>query len=169
LPAMEKLAQVNPADYVNRLRLGMAYRWNNDQLAAIGVHEALLADLTPKQHALRERTLIELAWSRIARVSWNRTFDDPSIMQAYREAEEAAKIGEDPVHKFLASYTMAYALLFTPSRDNAAILKHLTDAREAYLKISGATPASWRYLLENDNVKGVVEADPIFQSVLAAK
>ncbi|HZS12165.1 MAG TPA: hypothetical protein VFA38_07930 [Nitrospirales bacterium] len=168
LPAMEKLAQVNPADYVNRLRLGMAYRWNNDQLAAIGVHEALLADLTPKQHALRERTLIELAWSRIARVSWNRTFDDPSIMQAYREAEEAAKIAEDPVHKFLASYTMAYALLFTPSRDNAAILKHLTDAREAYLKISGATPASWRYLLENDNVKGVVEADPAFKPLLAA-
>jgi hypothetical protein len=89
-------------------------------------------------------------------------------VQAYREAEESAKIAEDPVHKFLASYTMAYALLFTPSRDNAAILKHLTDARDAYLKISGATPASWRYLLENDNVKGVVEADPLFKPLLAS-
>jgi hypothetical protein len=168
IPAMERLAKVRPEDLVNRLRLGAAYRWNNDQLAAIRTHEALLKDVPPNQQSLKTQALIELAWSRTAKVSWNRTFDDPGIVQAYREAEEALKLSETPLNKFLASYTMAYSLLFTPNRDNHLILERLTQARESYLQIAGATPESWRYLLTNDNLKGVIETDPSFKPLLAA-
>ncbi|MGH7232886.1 MAG: hypothetical protein ACREJU_16235 [Nitrospiraceae bacterium] len=167
VPAMEKLAKVRPEDLENRLRLGIVYRWNNDQLAAIYAHEALVNDISPQRPDVRARALIELAWSRIARVSWNRTFDDPGINQAYAEAADAFKLTTRPVDKFAAVYTMAYSLLFTPNRDNQAVLEQLTAAKDWYLKLPGSTPDSWRYLLANDNMKGLVEADPAFQTLLA--
>ena len=115
----------------------------------------------------RARALIELAWSRIAKVAWNRIFDDPNIAEAYKEAEEAYTLTDRPMDKFAAAYTMAYSLLFTPNRDNQAILERLTEARSWYLKLPGASPKSWMYLLSNDNMKGVVEADPAFQPLMA--
>lgn len=166
-PAMEQLAKVRPEDLENRLRLGIVYRWNNDQLAAIRTHEALVDDIPPERGAQRARALIELAWSRIARISWNRTFDDPGISRAYAEAEEALALTDRPVDKFAALYTLAYSLLFTPQRDNQAVLERLTSAREWYLQLPGASPESWRHLLANDTLKGVVEADPAFQPLLA--
>jgi len=168
IPAMEKLAQVRAEDLQNRLRLGIAYRWNNDQLAAINTHEALLKD-TPKEHVpFRARVLIHLAWSRMAKVAWNRIFDDPIIFDAYKAAEEAFALTENPVDKFTAAYTMAYSLAFTPKRDNHKMLEHLTEARRWFLQLRGASPDSWRYLLANDTLKGVVEADPVFAPLLAA-
>lgn len=167
IPAMERLAQVRPDDLENRLRLGAAYRWNNDQLAAIAVHEALVREIQPARQALRARALIELAWSRIAKVSWNRTFNDPGILEAYKDAEGALKLAENPLDKFAASYTMAYSLVFTPTRDNHAILDRLTEARRWYMQLAGASSASWRYLLSNDTLKGVIETDPAFQPLLS--
>ncbi len=168
IPAMERLAEVRPEDLENRFRLGNAYRWNNDQLAAITTHEALLKQIPPERATLRVRALIELAWSKIAKVAWNRIFDDPVIVEAYKEAEEAFKLSDRPVDKFAAAYTMAYSLVFTPNRDNRAMLEHLTEARRWYLQVGGASQDSWRYLLANDTLKGVVEADPAFHSLLAA-
>ncbi|MBM4121289.1 MAG: hypothetical protein FJ249_01675 [Nitrospira sp.] len=168
IPAMEMLAKVRPGDLENRLRLGIVYRWNNDQLAAIAAHEALLKEIPPERYIHRVRALIELAWSRIARVSWNRTFDDPGIIQAYKEAEEAYKFTDRPLDKFAAAYTMAYSLAFTPKRDNQAMLELLTDAQRWYLELAGASMDSWRYLLANDNLKGVIEADPVFKPLLAS-
>jgi hypothetical protein len=168
IPAMEMLAKVRPEDLENRLRLGIAYRWNNDQLGAINTHEALVRALPPERYVQRARALIELAWSRIARVSWNRSFNDPSIVQAYREAEEAYKFTDRPLDKFVAAYTMAYSLAFTPNRDNRAMLELLTDAQRWYQDLPGASPASWRYLLSNDSLKGVLEADPLFKPLLDA-
>jgi hypothetical protein len=46
-------------------------------------------------------------------------------------------------------------------------LEHLTEARGWYLKLPGSSPKSWVYLLSNDNMKGVVEADPAFQPLTA--
>ncbi len=152
VPVMETLAKVQPEDLENRLRLGMAYRWNNDQLTAIATHEALLKDLHPHQKALRARALIELAWSRIAKVAWNRTFDDPGILQAYNEAAEAYDLTDRPLDKFTAAYTMAYSHAFMPKRDNRAMLQRLTEAHEWYLqlrwRIAGvlALSARQRYL-----------------------
>ena len=167
VPAMEMLAKVRREDLENRLRLGIVYRWNNDQLAAINTHEAVVKELPVTRTNQRARALIELAWSRIAKVAWNRIFDDPNIAEAYKEAEEAYTLTDRPMDKFAAAYTMAYSLLFTPNRDNQAILERLTEARSWYLKLPGASPKSWMYLLSNDNMKGVVEADPAFQPLMA--
>ncbi|MGH7252490.1 MAG: hypothetical protein ACREIE_01700, partial [Nitrospiraceae bacterium] len=168
IPAMEKLAKERPEDLENRFRLGNAYRWNNDQLAAIATHQALLRQFPPERAALRARALIELAWSKTAKVAWNRIFDDPVIVEAYQEAEEAFKLTERPIDKFAAAYTMAYSLAFAPKRDNHAMLDHLIEARRWYLQLSGATQESWQYLLSNDTLKGLIEADPSFQPLLAA-
>ena len=168
VPLMETLAKVLPEDLENRLRLGMAYRWNNDQLTAIATHEALLKDLRPHQKGLRARALIELAWSRIAKVAWNRTFDDPGIVQAYKEAAEAYDLTDRPLDKFTAAYTMAYSQAFMPHRDNQAMLQRLTDAHEWYMQLQGASQASWLYLLGNDTLKGVLNTDPAFKPLLAA-
>lgn len=166
LPAMQTLARVYPEDLENRFRLGTAYRWNNDQMAAINTHDALVKAIPPERYAPRTRALLELAWSRIARVSWNRNFDDPIIGQAYKDAEEAYKFTDRPLDKFVAAYTMGYSLAFTPKRDNKAMLDLLTDAKRWYLDLEGATPQSWQYLLGNDTLKGVLEADPIFKPLL---
>jgi hypothetical protein len=167
-PAMEKLANVRPGDLENRLRLGIVYRWNNDQEIAIATHEALLKDIRPELPALRARVLTELAWSRIAKVAWNRTFEDPGIVQAYREAEEALNLTTNPLDKFTAAYTMAYSLVFMPQRDNRGMLQLLTDAHHWYMRLPGASQASWVYLLGNDTLKGVVSADPAFNPLLTA-
>ncbi len=168
IPALEKLAQVRPEDLENRFRLGNAYRWNNDQLAAIATHQALLQQIPPERATLRARALIELAWSKIAKVAWNRIFDDPVIVEAYKEAEEAFTLTDRPVDKFAAAYTMAYGLAFAPKRDNHAMVDHLIEARRWYLQLAGATQESWRYLLSNDTLKGLIEADPAFKPLLAA-
>ncbi|MGH7256561.1 MAG: hypothetical protein ACREI3_12390, partial [Nitrospirales bacterium] len=135
---------------------------------SIGLHEELLKDIPEVQKDLRTRALIELAWSRISRVAWNRSFDDPNITQGLAEAEEAFRLAEQPLDKFTAAYTIAYGLLFTPKRDNGAILERLTQAQQWFQKVPGSTPESWRYLLMNDTFRGVVQSDPSFQPLLAA-
>jgi len=168
IPAMEKLAQVRPEDMENRLRLGTAYRWNNDQAGAINTHEKLLAETPPQRALFRSRVLLELSWSRIAKVAWNRILDDPIIVDAYKAAEEAFTLTDLPVDKFLASYTMAYGLAFMPNRDNQKMLEHLTEARRWFQQVAGSSDASWQYLLSNDTLKGVVAADPVFKPLLTS-
>jgi hypothetical protein len=168
IPAMRQLASVRPQDLENRLRLGNAYRWNVDQLAAIELHESLLKEIPPQRTAARARVLTELAWSRIAKVAWNRTFDDPGIQQAYTEAEEARRLADAPLDRFVAAYTMAYSLLFTPQRDNRLILERLTEAKTLYRDLPGASPASWTYLLSHESLKMVLDADPIFAPLFDA-
>jgi tetratricopeptide (TPR) repeat protein len=168
LPAMERLARLQPDDLENRIRLGNAYRWNNDPQGAIATHEAVLKVIPPERTALKARVLLELAWSRIGKVAWNRMLDDPALMQAYKEAEEAFKLTDRPLDKFTATYTMAYSMAYMPNRDNHAMLEKLTEARRWYLQLAGASVDSWRYLLLNDTLKGVVEADPAFQPLLTA-
>ncbi len=166
IPAMQQLEKVRPQDLENRLHLGNAYRWNVDQLIAISTHESLLKEIPPQRTAVRARVLNELAWSRIAKVAWNRTFNDTGILQAYKEAEEAFQLTDMPIDKFVASYTMAYSLLFMPQRDNQKLLERLTEAKALYLALPGASPASWKYLLSHESLKIVLDADPIFKPLL---
>src|SRR5438445_559739 len=168
LPAMERLARLQPDDLENRIRLGNAYRWNNDTQGAIAAHEAVLKVIPPERTALKARVLLELAWSRIAKVAWDRMLDDPGLVQAYKEAEEAFKLTDRPLDKFTAAYTTAYSLAYMPNRDTHAMLEKLTEARRWYLQLAGASVDSWRYLLLNDTLKGVVEADPAFKPLLTA-
>ena len=57
IPAMEKLAEIRPQDLDNRLRLGIAYRWNLDQLSAIETHASLVQNLASEGGDLRVRAL----------------------------------------------------------------------------------------------------------------
>lgn len=168
LPAMEKLARVVPNDHENRLRLGIAYRWNREHENAIAVHEQLVKEIPMERSAARARALLELAWSRIASVEWSRRIEDPGIQAAYRESEEAFQLTDRPLEKFTAAYAMAYSLAFTPNRDNKKMLELLTEARRWYLQLPGASQDSWQFLLLNDTLKGVIEADPSFQSLFVS-
>jgi len=166
IPAMQQLEKVRPQDLENRLRLGNAYRWNVDQLIAIATHEALLKEVPPHRANVKARVLNELAWSRIAKVAWNRTFSDTGIVQAYKEAENAFQLSDVPIDKFVSAYTIAYSLLFMPERDNRKLLERLTEARTLYLALPGASPASWKFLLSPESLKMVLDADPIFKPLL---
>lgn len=169
IPVMEALSSLQPGDFENRLRLANAYRWTNDQLAAINTPQVLLAEVPPDQNDLRAKVLLELAWSRIGKVAWNRHFDDPDITKGYEEAERALNLSQDPLDKFTAAYAMAYSLAFQVGRDKQAMLVLLKEARRWFEQLPGATPEAWAYLLQNDTLKGFVETDPSFQSLLSVK
>ena len=168
IPAMERLAKARPEQLDNRTHLGTAYRWNNDQRAAIATHEALVNDVPRERVAARAQALIELAWSRINQVAWNRRLDDPEIQKGFEDAAEAYKTAELPVDKFMAAYTMAYSMLYMPNRDNKGMLEYLTDAKQWYDQIPNSTPAAWQYVLGSEQLKAVLDADPAFKPLLAA-
>jgi len=168
IPAMENLQDLQPGDFQNRLRLSLAYRWTNDQMSAIMTPQQLLTEVPGEQGEFRARILLELAWSRISKVAWNRHFDDPDIMRGYQEADEAFHMTENSLDKFTAAYAKAYSLVFMPNRDNQAMLTLLQEARDWYEQLPGATLQSWIYLFDNDTLKGFVQTDPSFQSLLAA-
>lgn len=169
IPVMEALASLEPGDFQNRLHLASTYRWTNDQMAAISSPQELLAEVPAEQEDVRADVLLELAWARIGKVAWNRHFDDPDIRKGYDTAKRAFDLTKDPLTKFTAVYAMAYSLAFHVPRDNQAMLDLLQQAKDWYEKIPGASPQSWAYMLQNDTLKGLVETDPAFQSLLAAQ
>jgi hypothetical protein len=111
--------------------------------------------------------LLQLAWSRVNKVAWNRIFDDSDIRVAYQNADEALTLADLPLDKFMAEYTKAYSLLFTPDRDNRALLERLTEAKRWFAEIPGQTPDIWQYFIGAESLKAVLDADPIFQPILA--
>jgi hypothetical protein len=169
IPVMEALASLEPGDFQNRLHLTSTYRWTNDQMAAISAPQELLTVVPAEQEEMRTEVLLELAWARIGKVAWNRHFDDPDIRKGYETAKQAFDLTKDPLNKFTAAYAMAYSLAFHVPRDNQAMLDLLRQAKEWYEKIPGASPQSWAYMLGNDTLKGIVETDPTFKSLLAAR
>ena len=54
---------------------------------------------------------------------------------------------------FIAEYTKAYSLLFSPSRDNRAILGHLTEAKRWFDEIPGNNQQVWDFFYRS----GLVE------------
>ena len=167
LSAMQTLAAVRPEQLDNTFRLGVAYRWNNDQEAAIATHQSLVKAIPAGRRAGRAEALLQLAWSRINKVAWNRNFDDPDIRVAYQDADEALTLADLPLDKFMAEYTKAYSLLFTPDRDNQALLERLTEAKRWFDEIPGQTPDIWQFFIGAESLKAVLDADPIFQPILA--
>ena len=165
LSAMQTLAVVRPEQLDNRFRLGVAYRWNNDQEAAIATHQSLVKAIPAERRAGRAEALLQLAWSRINKVAWNRNFDDPDIRVAYQDADEALTLADLPLDKFMAEYTKAYSLLFTPDRDNRALLERLTEAKRWFAEIPGQTPDIWQFFIGAESLKAVLDADPIFQPI----
>jgi len=169
IPVMEALASLEPGDFSNRLRLSSTYRWTNDQMAALSSPQELLTEIPSEQQELRAEVLLELAWARIGKVAWNRHYDDPDIRKGYDSAKRAFELSQDPINKFSATYAMAYSLAFHVPRDNQAMFNLLKEAREWFEKIPGATPEAWAFMLHNDTLKGLVETDPTFKGLLAAR
>ncbi|MDR4487681.1 MAG: hypothetical protein R3B83_09195 [Nitrospirales bacterium] len=169
IPVMEALASLEPGNFSNRLRLASTYRWTNDQMAALSSPQELLTEIPSEQPELRAEVLLELAWARIGKVAWNRHFDDPDIRKGYESAKKALELAQDPLNKFSATYAMAYSLAFHVPRDNQAMYTLLKEARGWFEKIPGATPEAWAFMLNNDTLKGLVETDPTFKGLLAAR
>jgi hypothetical protein len=167
LSAMQTLAVVRPDRLDNRFRLGVALRWNNDQEASIETHRSLVEVIPADHRAGRAEALLQLAWSRVNKVAWNRILDDSNIRVAYQEADEALGLADLPLDKFMAEYTKAYSLLFTPDRDNRALLERLTEAKRWFAEIPGQTPDIWQFFVGAESLKAVLDADPIFQPLLA--
>ena len=167
LSAMQTLAAVRPEQLDNRFRLGVALRWNNDQGPSIETHHSLVKAIPADQRAGRAEALLQLAWSRINKVAWNRILDDSDIRTAYQDADEALKLADLPLDKFMAEYTKAYSLLFTPDRDNRALLERLTEAKRWFTEIPGQTPDIWNFFVAAESLKAVLDADPIFQPLMA--
>jgi hypothetical protein len=169
LPALETLARTHPEQLDNRFRLGMAYRWNNDQLPMIQTFEALVKDIPDGRNTPKAEALLQLAWSRINKVAWNRVLHDPDSLRAYADAEASSALAELPLDKFLAEYTMAYSMIFMPDYgDKAKMLQHLTEAKRWFDKVPGKDDAVWRYFLHSELLKAVLDADPTFQPILAS-
>jgi hypothetical protein len=169
LPAQETLARTHPEQLDNRFQLGMAYRWNNDQRHMIDTFESLLNDIPTDRKAPRTEALLQLAWSRINKVAWNRILHDPDSVRAYEDAQASSALAELPLDKFLAEYTMAYSMIFMPGYgDKSQMLRHLTEAKRWFDEIPGRDDEVWRFFLHSDLLKAVLDADPMFQPILAA-
>ena len=100
-------------------------------------------------------------------MAWNRILDDPDIRVAYQDAEDARVLADLPLDKFMAEYTKAYSLLFTPDRDNQALLARLTEAKRWFAEVPGQTPEIWQFFIGAESLKAVLDADSIFRPLLA--
>jgi hypothetical protein len=169
IPVMEALASLEPGNFHNRLRLSAAYRWTNDQMAALSSPQELLAEIPSEQGEIRVEALLELAWARIGKVAWNRHLDDPDIQKGFESAKRAYEKTQDPINKFTAAYAMAHSLAFHVPRDNQAMFEWLKQARDWFEQIPGSTSEAWAFMLENDTMKGLVETDNTFKALLAAR
>jgi hypothetical protein len=169
LPALQTLARTHPEQLENRLRLGMAYRWNNDQIPMIETFEALVNEIPGDRKGPKAEALLQLAWSRINKVAWNRILHDPDSVRAYDNAKASLELAERPLDKFLAEYTMAYSMIFMPNYgDKGQMVHHLTEAKRWFDDMPGKDDDIWRYFLHRELLKAVLDADPMFQPILAA-
>jgi hypothetical protein len=168
LPALQTLARTHPEQLEHRFRLGMAYRWNNDQVPMIETFEALVNDIPADRKGPKAEALLQLAWSRINKVAWNRILHDQDSVRAYDNAKASLELAEQPLDKFLAEYTMGYSMIFMPNySDKGQMLQHLTEAKRWFNDIPGKNDEVWRYFLHRELLKAVLDADPMFQPILA--
>ncbi len=167
LPALQTLARTHPEQLENRFRLGMAYRWNNDQVPMIETFEALANEIPSDRQTPKAEALLQLAWSRINKVAWNRILHDQDSIRAYDAAKASLELAERPLDKFLAEYAMAYSMIFLPNYgDKGQMLHHLTEAKRWFDEIPGKDDEVWRYFLHREQLKAVLDADPMFQPIL---
>ncbi|WP_455245277.1 hypothetical protein [Petrachloros mirabilis] len=168
LPALKALARVRPGLLDNRFRWGVALRWNNDFELSTEVHEKLVSDIPDERRAGKAEALLQLAWDRVNKLAWNRNFDDPDVKVAYQNADEALKYADLPLDKFLAEYTKAFSLLYEPQRDNKAIFERLSEARRWFNEVPGQTDEIWNFFIAADQMKMILDADPIFQPLMVS-
>ncbi len=160
LASYDALAQQQRATHEQRRRWGALTRWNNDPTAALGIHEALLAELPPDSVEYG-RVLADIAWDRIQWVSWERRYDHPWLDQAAAEARRAAALLDAAHDRLVADYVLVAVESLRVPRDMQAFGAHLERVKQDVDRIPG-TKGMLGHLLANDLVKALTaEANAI--------
>lgn len=160
IASYETVAQQPHSSREQRRRLGALNRWNNDPVAALALHEPLLAD-TPADSPEYGRLLTEMAWDRIQWVSWERRYDHPWLDQAAREARQAVALLDQAHDRLVANYALAAVEALRVPRDTDAFQRHLQEVKRDVDQIPG-TKGLKGHLLANDLVKALtLEAQTI--------
>jgi len=66
------------------------------------------------------------------------------------------------------SRSLYHSMIFMPNYgDKGQMLHHLTEAKRWFDDIPGKDDDVWRYFLHRELLKAVLDADPMFQPILA--
>ena len=153
MASYESVVQQHQATPEQRRRLGTVTRWNNNPIAALELHEALLRDTTVGTVEYG-KVLAEIAWDRIHWVSWERRYDHPWVQQADAEAEQAAAILVHPYDKIHVHYAqVAIESLMVPR--NPDHFQHRMQLVKQDLDLIPAVKGLQGHLLANDLVKAL--------------
>ena len=153
MASYEAVVQQRQATPEQRRRLGTVTRWNNNPIAALELHEALLRDTTAGT-AEYGKVLAEIAWDRIHWVSWERRYDHPWLQQASTEAEQAAALLVHPYDKIHAHYVqVAIESLMVP-RDPDRFQQRMQLVKQDVDLIPGVKGLQG-HLLANELVKAL--------------
>ena len=155
MPALEIAMRGGKSDSEMRRRLGVLYRWNNDAASALTLHEGLLENVSPNDHARQAQLLSEIAWDRVQWLSWNRRYDHPWMIQAREEAEKALNLGSAPIDKLIAGEALLVLDALTLPRDQPRLQKHVEVVRTWHDQLSGVN-GMWSHLVGNELVKSLI-------------
>ncbi|MBH0191146.1 MAG: hypothetical protein HP492_05145, partial [Nitrospira sp.] len=147
---IENQARATP---VQRRRLGALTRWNNDPTEAVLIHERLLKEIAPGTVEYG-RVLAELAWDRLQWASWERRYDHPWLQQANREAEEAARLLQQPYDRLYADYVQVAVESLLVPRNPERFHDRLRRVKQDLDSIPGVKGLP-EQLLANDLVKAL--------------
>ena len=153
LASYDTIAQQARATPEQRRRFGALTRWNNDPTDAVLIHERLLKELVPGTVEYG-RVLAETAWDRLQWVSWERRYDHPWLQQANREAEEAARLLQQPYDRLYAHYVQVAVESLVVPRDADRFHDRLRRVKLDLDAIPGVKGLP-EQLLANDLVKAL--------------
>ncbi|MDX2251732.1 MAG: hypothetical protein NW202_05565 [Nitrospira sp.] len=153
LASYETIEKQDRATSVQRRRLGVLSRWNNDPTEAVLIHERLLKEVPPGTIEYG-RVLAELAWDRLQWASWERRYDHPWLQQANREAEEAARLLQQPYDRLYAVYVQVAVESLLVPRNPERFHDRLRRVRQELDSIPGVKGLP-EQLLANDLVKAL--------------
>ncbi len=153
LASYETIGQQDRATPVQRRRFGALTRWNNDPTEAVLIHERLLKEVAPGTVEYG-RVLADLAWDRLQWASWERRYDHPWLQQANREAEEAARLLQQPYDRLYATYVQVAVESLLVPRDPERFHDRLRRIKQELDAIPGVKGLP-EQLLANDLVKAL--------------
>ncbi|MBH0200366.1 MAG: hypothetical protein HP497_13275 [Nitrospira sp.] len=153
LASYDTIGRQDRATSVQRRRLGALTRWNNDPTEAVLIHERLLKDVAPGTVEYG-RVLAELAWDRLQWASWERRYDHPWLQQANREAEEAARLLQQPYDRLYAVYVQVAVESLLVPRNPERFHDRLRRVKQDLDSIPGVKGLP-EQLLANDLVKAL--------------
>lgn len=153
LASYETIEKQDQATPVQRRRFGALTRWNNDPTEAVLIHERLLKEVAPGTVEYG-RVLAELAWDRLQWASWERRYDHPWLQQANREAEEAARLLQQPYDRLYAVYVQVAVESLLVPRNPERFHDRLRMVKQDLDSIPGVKGLP-EQLLANDLVKAL--------------